>query len=137
MARQTVSIRKSAFVLLAALTWASPGIEASAAGQNAISAPVTRLQYSSSMPSWEFFEGVLRRDAGWWFGNRYYKGSLGRVELVEGTISSGYWSAKGTYEYVSGWDDKSYYGWVIFRFRNGSLDCLVYHDFQNTCRAPH
>ncbi len=137
MIKHSAHIRHSAWALLLAGSLAWIGMEESAAGHVNFSVPLTRLQYSSSMPSWEFFEDVIRRDAAFWIQDRYYNGTLSRVDLVEGSVSSGYWSAKATYEYVSGWDNKSYYGWVIFRFRNGRLDCLVYHNFQRTCRAPN
>lgn len=90
-----------------------------------------------SMPDWQFFENLLRRDAQFWMADRYLIGTLSRVDQVDGSLSSGTWSARGNFYYISGWDEKQYTGWIIFRFRNGYFDCVVYHNFPRTCRAPN
>jgi hypothetical protein len=103
-----------------------------------ISRPVSYLAMQNySLPPWRTFENILHRDAMGWAMDRYVIESLSDVTHVDGSLSSGNWSARGYYYYISGMTDERHTGWVIFRYRNGYVDCLVYHNFYRTCRRPN
>ena len=68
-----------------------------------------------------------------WDGYYYYYNSL-RDFVYNGNVCSGYYAARATYTYSYGQNGGRITGWVEFRFRNGSLDCLTYSTTPGLCR---
>jgi len=97
------------------------------------------MMFQCQIPSYEYFESIVRqqaRNAPNWTGFRYWNDSLNRVRLVDGDVCSGFYSVRGSYQYQVGNDGPSIWGWMIFRFRNGNLDCIVYDTSPNLCQTP-
>lgn len=68
-----------------------------------------------------------------WSWNQYVRGSMTSVSVIGQSQDGGTITLRGSYKYL--YNDKGASGWVAAKIENGSLSCLLYHDFQNDCRA--
>lgn len=87
-------------------------------------------------PDYNYYEQMMIRQARFaqeWSGYSYYYTSL-RDFTISGDACSGYYAARATYTYSYGQNGARITGWVEFRFRNGSLDCLTYSTTPGLCR---
>lgn len=75
-------------------------------------------------------DAVVRTDSSGWMFNRYDRGSMRNVQVLESSSDGATAVVYGEYSYNGGSR-----GWVKARLVNGQLSCLEFWDFAGRCRA--
>lgn len=76
-----------------------------------------------------YFDGLIAEDAASWMMNRYDRGSMQNMKIIETSNGGRTKVVYGEYTYNGGAS-----GWVKARFVNTKLQCLEFWDFSGQCR---
>jgi hypothetical protein len=76
-----------------------------------------------------YFDSIIAEDAAGWAMNRYDRGSMRNMRIVETSNGGRTKVVYGDYSYNGGQS-----GWVRARFTNTKLDCLEFWDFSGQRR---
>jgi hypothetical protein len=76
-----------------------------------------------------YFDSIIAEDAAGWMMNRYDRGSMRNMQIIQSSNGGRTKVVYGDYTYNGGMS-----GWVKARFVNTKLECLEFWDFAGQCR---
>jgi hypothetical protein len=104
--------------------------EYSASSRPSVETPTRRTVKAPPKSAVAYFDGLIAHDASSWIMNRYDRGSMKNMKIVESSNQGRTKIVYGEYTYNGGMS-----GWVRARFVDTKLQCLEFWDFSGRCRA--